>query len=407
MSRPKDLPAALQSWANANYSAGPSWGGTPQRAAPGAAFLTPGITLPAENANYLYGNAFDAAQSAINAVGEMPALNWSGLVAVGITPVCVAWSDVEQAWYAFAGSASTVQRSADFGKVWAAGSALAVATGVFVDAAFDTSGNGVVVSNVSAQSSTFVAYGTALTWTNTAGALGAAGGATSLVFDAAHNIWCAVGTTNAVGAWAYTSTNRTAWTARSLPGTWTSTGTSSAQLGYGNGIIVASYTNAVTSQFRTARSTDGGITWTNDQAIVQNAGISIATGFPTTRPVWSATDALWYVAVYQQTVSRKTQIFSSPDGITWSVAATLLGGDCRFLNIQVIGSLLVAMNDDGRVFASWNQGANWFKCGAVGGSLNTNFPTYNFRGAGNGFLSISSASAIASQRFGLPLTAVT
>src|SRR4051812_203372 len=138
MSRPKDLPSALQAWALANYGAGPAWGGTPQRASPGSSALVPGVSLPAENANYLYGNAFDVAQGALNAGGQLPALNWGTSVAVGGTGVGLAYSDIEQAWYVTQAASTAAFRSADNGRTWSA--VTLNLAGAFA-LGFDTAGN--------------------------------------------------------------------------------------------------------------------------------------------------------------------------------------------------------------------------------------------------------------------------
>lgn len=410
MGRPKDLPAALQAWALANYAAGPSWGGTPQRAAPGASFLTPGVSLPAEVANYLHGYGFDVAQGALNAVGQSPALNWGPPVALSITPIATAWSDAEQAWYAVAGSSTVVKRSPDFGKTWGSGGSM-TAMSTFGDLAIDTSGNICMASGVAVQEGPLVAYGTPIVWTNHAAALGASGGATQIVFEPNSGKWCVIGSITSSNAWVYTSTNRSTWTASTVPGTWTASGfPASVSIGAGNGILVATMVNQTTTQFRTMRSADGGVTWTNDQAIVQNAGISlsIAGGCFTTRPAWSATDQLWYVAV-GQTGTRKTQVFSSPDGITWTSAAALLSNDCNFTNIVALDSLLVAVNDDGRIFCSTNKGANWSRCGmtAAPAAPAGIWPgTCTFKAGGGGIMNLTSGNnGIPSMRFGLPTLA--
>lgn len=405
MTRPKDLPSVLQSWANGTYSPGPSWGSTPQRAAPGASYLTPGVTLPAENANYLHGNAFDAAQAAINMAGQIPALNFSPLYSVGATGTAIAFSVIEQAWYLIQNSSITAYRSVDFGKTWTSFS-LAVATAggsTSADIAIDTAGNIVVFASATAsQDATFTAYGVP-TFTNRAAVFpgGQVGG---IVYEPVSGNWVALGNATSAAAWVYTSSNRSTWTARTLPGTWTTTGSFNSTIGVGGGLIVAAYLTAgVASQFRTIRSSNGGVTWTNDQVVACNAGISLAGGSSSiTRPVWSSTDSLWYIACHQLS-PRKTQVFSSPDGITWTTAATLLTNDCNFAGLQVLGSLLVAWNEDGRLFASINQGVNWYRCGAtpaLSGSFNIPFIA-----AGNGILGISGTGVVASSRFGLPVTA--
>lgn len=397
MTRPADLPTALQAWAKANYAAGPAWGGTAQRSTPVGSALVPGVSLAAEVANYLHGNAFDAAQAAINAVGQIPALNWSPLVSLGSgSSNALGWSDAEQAWYVVVSASVTGQQSFDYGKTWT-NITIASAYNPVFDIAFDTSGNGVIVGNTrDVQEGPFVAYGTAITWTNHVTALGSTPNLMAqVVYDPAHSLWCILQN----GAAVATSTNRSVWTNRAIPGTWVLGNSNYVRLGVGNGILVAASRDTA-SLLRTMRSADGGVTWTNDQTVAVNAGITMVDANGTvTRPAWSSTDALWYIAV-NQTATRKTQVFSSPDGITWASAATLLANDCAFLELVVLGSLLVGINNDGRIFASWNKGVNWWRCGYSG----TNFLT-GAKSGGGGIGYLRGALWTSSQRFGLPVTA--
>lgn len=400
MSRPKNLPTALQSWANANYSAGPPWGGTPQRSAPAGSALVPGVSLPAENENYLHGNAFDAAQAAINCVGQIPALNWNAKVAAGVSIVSLGWSEVEQAWYGFATSGTSAVRSADNGKTWATVTVQNI--GGF-DVAFDTSGNAVSASAAGGvQEAAFVAYGTALSWTLHAGAI-ASGGAWAIVYEPVNALWAIMcGTAAAPAVYTAPQSSRATWTSRALPGTWVS-GTGNQSMGAGGGILVATYVLSST-QVRTMRSANGGVTWTNDQSITVNGGITIPASVSTTRPCWSATDGLWYFAIGQAS-TRKTQIFSSPDGITWTSAAVLLTNDVHLIGMQCVGSLLVGINDDGRVLCSFNQGVNWWRCGLVVTPALA-AQTSAFKATPNGFAITDGAGGVqTSYRFGMPATA--
>jgi len=108
-------------------------------------------------------------------------------------------------------------------------------------------------------------------------------------------------------------------------------------MGVGNGVIVALARNSASS-IQIIRSINGGVSWTNDQTV--NTAVTPPSISPMSPPVWSAVDGLWYVAVCQA-VTRATQIFSSPDAITWTQASLLSSNDCCFFQFICIGSLLM------------------------------------------------------------------
>lgn len=405
MSRPANLPTALQSWANANYAGGPAWGGTAQRSTPAGTALVPGVSFPAEVANYLLGNAFDAAQNAINLAGEIPPLNWQPFTSLGASSNAMGWSDAEQSWYVGVNGSATGQQSMDYGKYWT-NVTYSGAFAAFFDIAFDPSGNGVVASGVNTVSDgPFVAYGTAITWASRT--LSGAVTPTTMAqvaYEPVSALWCYLGGKTAVGSNVFTSPDRAVWTTRTIPATWSTNAVNNyVRLGAGNGILVAAFRDSSTT-FRTMRSANGGITWTNDQAITVNAGITLPDANGTiTRPFWSATDLLWYVAC-NQTATRKSQVFSSPDGITWTSAAYLGSNDAAFVEVVGLGSLLVATNyNDGRIYASWNKGVNWWKCGGI--NLGAAATVTVMKSGGNGIGAIIGARWGASIRIGVPVTA--
>lgn len=415
MSRPKDLPTALQSWANTTYTpAGKAWDSTAQRSTPAGSALVPGVSLPAEVANYLHGNAFDGAQGAINAVGQLSALNWQAAGSLGnISVGSFAWSDLDQAWWAVLPSASNAaQQSFDFGKTWSTITTLAASIGNN-DIAFDTSGNFVTATasgNTNVQSGTRTAFST-YTTVNTAAVI-PANVANVVVYEPLSALWCILGGGGVSTITGVTSANRTTWTARTLPAAWTTVtaGTGTPQIGVGGGVIVAAFVDT-TSTFRTMRSATGGVSWTNDQQLTP-AGITLvptattAVGGGISKPVWSAVDSLWYITAFQ-TSTRKTQVYSSPDAITWTNCASLTANDVALVGTAPLGTLLVGLNNDGRVFTSWTRGTTWFRVGSL---PNMSSPVYGLRAGGNGVLAMGGNGATAilaygSARFGLPVTA--
>lgn len=407
MTRPKDLPTPLKTYATGTYGAGPSWGGTPQRSAPGANFMTPGVTLPAEVENYLHGSAFDAVQASINCFGQMMAMNLGQQASV-TSAGSIAWSDVEQAWYAsFAAASGFLVRSQDNGRTFP-NLSLAVSKQT-QDLGFDTAGNCVTVaSDGTIQDAPFVAFGTSLVFTNRGVKCAYTAGAPSQVlYEPSNALWCVIGDSSTAVSM-FTSPDRVTWTARALPATWNLTG-GVGGMGVGNGLLVA-VAPATGTTFRTIRSSNGGVTWTNDQVITTPSG-TITTLTTRPMPVWSATDALWYVALNTGISPRKTFVYSSPDAITWTLAASLIANDCCFVSVQTIGSIVIGVNDDGRIFCSMNQGANWFRCGWMGGAPANSFGGgagiggVSVRAGGGGFAVVAPTIIAASLRMGLPTLA--
>lgn len=336
----------------------------------------------------------------------LPALNWGAVSSIGVATLTIGWSDIEQAWYAIRFGSTTNYRSADYGKAWST-TTLNVAPTAGADVAFDAAGNAVIVGlgATNVQDGTYVSYNS-ITWANHAGQVSSYVGAVNVVYEPTNNLWCILGSISGSGSTAFTSANRTSWTSRTIPATWNTYAVDGYPfVGAGNGLVVAAFTSIVgaAGTFRTMRSADGGATWSNDQAIVVNAGINIAGGATSlTRPVWSAVDGRWYIAVNQISGTNRVQVFSSPDAITWTSVALYTANDCEFSGgLVCLGSILVGIAADGRTYASWNKGANWFRCGSCGLAA----PAIA-RAGGNGLMILASSTTVASARFGLPATAV-
>ena len=405
MSRPKDLPTVLQAWAAGSYSAGPAWGGTAKRQIGAQTELTPGTTLPAELGNYLHGNGFDAAQGALTMGGQAPALNW--LPAVALTGLKrAAYSAKDNAWWATGDAANdTLQRTADGGRSWAAPGGLASAYST-QDIAFDASGNGVIVgTTVNLYSGLWTAYG-AITWTAVAGGFSGALGDARVAYDATNAKWIVVSRIGALSGFRlFSSANRTTWTAQTQPAAWSAyagANSNAAEIGVNPaGVALACFVDS-TPALNVMKSTDGGTTWAN--VVVSLAATMAPTAY--SRPVWSATDATWYIAVSQGS-ARKTQIYSSTDGVTWSTAANYQSNDIALQDIDVLGSLLVGVNDDGRVAISTNKGVTWYWAGVAtvaGLAVNKAW----LRAGGGGLLAVHNVAGkvVHSMRYGFPSQAV-
>ncbi len=359
----------------------------------------PGVSLPAEVLNYLHGYGFDAVQGALNAIGQQPALDWNAAAAIGAACSSFAWSDVEQAWYAFQVGSTAAFRSDDWGRTW---TSVTLSTGAS-DAAFDTSGNAVVLGAAQTlQEGPFVSYGTPIVWTNHAAVLPASYSWWGVQYEPVSATWCGASALVGTTLLPYTSTNRSVWTARAFAAGWTSANANGVTLGVGNGLLVAATIDSTTT-FRTMISANGGVTWTNDQAITVNAAVqNLSTALATSRPAWSPTDKLWYIAVRHGTL-RKCQVFSSPDGITWTSKAVLANTGCDFTDLVALGSLLIGVNSNpSSVFVSIDQGVTWKRGPQAGIPSAAGARLQTVKSTPNGFGILTGANFVGSRRIGLP-----
>lgn len=357
------------------------------------------VAFQAAGDRTLYSQAKSAVEAtqraAILQQGETgPALNFpAAAVSVGASCFGLAFSAADQAWYAAAGAASaSVFRSLDNGKTWAS-KALTGSITAFNIAA-DNAGNICMIQAGNVQAGAWSAFDT-LTWSQNAAACFNSLTDGCIVYEPVNARWFGIGAISGGNVKAGNSSNRTTWVASTIPTTWSTATTGTYHpLGVGNGLIVAAFIDSA-STFRTMRSADGGVTWTNDQQITP-----AFSGGVTTAPIWSATDQLWYIAYSTTSGTRKTQVYSSPDAITWTSVVSLTANDVRFVSgagLACVGSLLMGVSDDGRIFTSVNKGANWFRAGSCGVAAPANAIS-----SGLGFIVLGTTTAVTSQRFGLP-----
>lgn len=354
-------------WDSGNYSAGSNpWSGTPIRVDPGYRHWTPALKASGQWVNFVIGNALDVLGGVVTMGGAKPALNWRVSVVVDATKALQrgVFSVKDQVWVGVGnGGSDWAMYSPDTGQDWSAlGTATSAALG---DVGADPSGNLLFTENASAT----VCFGTrtayaAWTFATTSSALSTtpAAGSTSVFYDTTNSKWLVAYRNGALGMRLDNSSNGTTFTDQhtNLPATWTGyTGTANSPLLFTRtgGTTVACFYDDVNTKLRIAVSTNGGAAWTD--AADFTPGFTPSGTYGVTRPTYDDQNGVWYVVLWQQSTTRKTQIFySTNDGTSWTALTAWTTNDFCAQGLVALGSLLVACNDDGRIAYSTLSGAS-------------------------------------------------
>lgn len=277
-----------------------------------------------------------------------------------------AYSKKEQTWFAVGNGANDfAERSQDHGRTWINLSGTIGLTGGLSthDIAINNAGQ-IVIINVGAQnvySSPYLSYGTA-SFTNTAAALSHAMNGGQITYDETNADWIVCFRTAGGGMKVNTSTTMLAWTNRTagLPASWT---------GYANSLNPVIHTNPNGKTvmaffddtgagliFRVVTSSDGGVTLTDRG--------SFATTFNAAtigKPVWDSVLNEWYICIAETTGTPSAQVFrSTDDGATWtSVYSDVNTLGTGFQDLAVLNGILIALQNDGRMFVSTDRGVTW------------------------------------------------
>jgi hypothetical protein len=400
MTRPRDLAAPFNAWAQGNFPLGANaWNATPKRVNPAGTELTPATTTPAQNLNALHGAALDTAQGALTMGGQAPSLNFP---TKGVNTNNIkrgAFSAKDAAWFAVGdGGNDFGEVSYDSGRTWT-NLALGLVM-VYADVAVATAGHvAILTSTRQVIKGARTAYG-AYTWTVAVNAIAAAPSAASLDFEASSGNFVACYRVGATGFKVDTTTDpAVTWTPRTLPSPWTAyTGSNAPEVTCAAGRCVAAFADASAQRLNAMYSSDGGVTWVNVQ-ISSQALTAGYTGVTLSKPAYDSVRGEWFLALSTSgTVS--TEVFRSTDGgVSWT-STFWRTTDLVFHDLQAQGDLLVATNSDGRAIYSIDRGATWKHGARLVGSV----ARWYLRAGGGGFMSWNSAdkTTFASTRFGDP-----
>lgn len=276
-----------------------------------------------------------------------------------------AWQNLDQAWWGVGtGGNDFLEQSLDCARTWndkilALGSAL-----VCVDIAFrDGDGQGVILCGDAGKSVyTGVRTGyNSTTWTVHAAALSAQVSDGRIDNDAVSSKFVACYRVGATGQRIDTSITGTAFSAATIPAAWTGyTGIKGPTVGCnGLGKAIAWFHDDVNNLFRILRSSDMA-TWTETTQIPVIASAHLAAASVITRPVYSSVYGAWIIAASTTNTARQSEVWkSTDDGATWTNVSGATSNDMVIQDLAFVAGVLVAANDDGRIFFSPNLGVTW------------------------------------------------
>lgn len=355
---------------DASYPAGPdTWNGNPTKVEPpGAASvgLTPGQGAAAQYMNRLFYDAYtqDASAKAEFAThlawhGQAPALNFPVRVDSNQLATHIKFNSTLQRWFGCSQGGTDRFQTTQDPYTWGAASeigGLNIITQTVWDFAFDASGNMIAAS----ENFDYVWKRTAGgVWSTQSSVTGYDMDRPAIVYDAVHSLWCLAyktdgGATSTLRV--FTSPDGVTWTARTMPTGFPAAGAAADPLtmAYADGVIVMAV--VTDTDIYTSRSTDGGLTWSANGG--DTLGITAEyTGVAHDRrcpPLW--TGSKWVVLV-PDTGTDKTEVYTSADGASFSLAATL--NNVAIVYCAAMGELLCGVSYAGEIVLSPDSGTSW------------------------------------------------
>ncbi len=337
-------PANIQPWASLEAVYPPSaaaWSGTPVRVVPPTDFIVPSIGIDAPYFNWALGTVGDLTNATLNFVGTIGATNFlsrttfSDLRALAFDSTLAAWVSAS---YNPGTSATVVTTSGD-GSTWTQVSSYAPTSGQQPVAVSSIGGVALVGTSGTSAGRVQGYLGGALAFdvTDTGLVL-----SSQVVFNGAHYAFVGGGSTYGVGQIVVSPAGVVTGPVL-LPLKSSSSVVAAASP---TQLLVLSGTSANAYNYRSVdlygRTTNYLVAWGSD------VPVSLA---------WSATDAQWTLLARASGSTTGTRIWTSPDGILWTLVATLTS--TTLTGLAVSGSMWISTTSAGAVSFSTNHGASW------------------------------------------------
>lgn len=365
--RPINPAWSVPIWApDANYPASADpWTTTPCKVDhPGRASVgfTPKSGVGAQCVNKLWNECFTVDQSTKDSLvalydylGQLVLLSFQRLTIAGSMPTVgpIKYCAATNMWHA-----STDKRTQDLFS-WSTTGGGAGVTNPDGNFDLDTPGN-IVTAGSGATNGVKVAEFDGTAWTTHATAFGTAYVRPDVVYDPVSTNWIVAGKKNGVLALqVHTSTDRATWTAQTAPTVPDDGNGPNATLatdGLGN-IVMQSFKSSIPSiaggSVSFSKSTDGGVTWSTADTHV-NAFPAGSSNLVFPKPIW--TGSVWLAVEFNDAGGGGTLVYSSADGLTFSLVATLTS---VITSIAAHGSLIAGITLAGKVVFSIDSGVTW------------------------------------------------
>jgi photosystem II stability/assembly factor-like uncharacterized protein len=367
VSRPKN--PSLATWAVGNFGVtGNPWDNLAKRLAPGGNEITPRTLLSARVYNYIFGDLVDAVNNLFAMGGQRAALNWPLRSSTTNQLKRAVYSTKECAWYAVGeGGNDFFERSLDYGRTWTSLSASLANALACYDVAVNPNNGNVVIINQGTRNvykGTWTAYATQ-TWAVQVNALSGVPSVAGIDWENTAAKFLCVYRVGATGMRVDFSGDGVTWTACStMPAGWTGyAGAQEPVITCIPGRTIAAFFDDTggLNKVRVLRSTDGGANWTEVQVTLAIAAATWPTSTILSKPAYNPVRDAWYISVSKTASGRASEVIESLDGgATWTTRFSDNNTkDVAWQELQAIGELLIATNDDGRIYYSSDRGATW------------------------------------------------
>jgi hypothetical protein len=274
------------------------------------------------------------------------------------------WNDLAKAWFTFGNSGGvSIKRSSDAGVTWGSNEQVDASRNI-VDAAVQPSTGNMVLVCSTAHVYTYSLSSNTYTLTAVAGFVNTAN-STRVQYSVGGGSWLAIGYDGVLGNYVLTSTNGTAWTARTPPAAFTAAtfAVNTVRFAIDGAQNVVSVTIDTNTRVRTMTSADSGQTWTDRG----NTNLATVTNASVLNVVWDPAAARFLMSVAGNggVGATKTDLYYSTNGTTWTLLKSFATSAVFGLvpcGLSPLGPRLVAMIGSTaltEIAYSVNAGATW------------------------------------------------